>query len=67
MSLNYSQLTKMSVEASNFLLCPRALFQTVQRYVEPSFSLDGTIERTDLVGDEENYKMLVYFSVNDSW
>ena len=59
--MNYSQLTKMSVEASNFLLCPRALFQTVQRYVEPSFSLEGTIESTDLVGDGENYKMLADF------
>ena len=46
-----SQLTKMSVDASNFLLCPRALFHTLQRYVDPSFSFVGIMESTETVGE----------------
>ena len=46
-----SQLTKMSVDASNFLLCPRALFHTLQRYVDPSFSFVGMMESTETVGE----------------
>ena len=45
------QLTSILVMPSSFCLCPRALFHTLQRYVDPSFSFVGMMDSTETVGE----------------
>ena len=44
-------MTSILVTSSSFCLCPNALFHTLHRYVEPSFSLVGMMESTETVGE----------------